>query len=323
MRIFLAGATGVVGNQLVPLLLEHGHEVVGSTRSPEKAERLRAAGAQPVLLGLLDAQEVRNALREAAPQVVVHEATALAKMGSNPRKVDQEFAPTNRLRSEGTDNLIAAQAVGAQRVAQSFAGWPSAREGGPVKSEEDPLDPNPPAAMRRTLAAIRHLEEAVVGADGLGGVVLRYGAFYGPGTSLAADGAYAKPIRRLFPIIGSGAGVWSCIHIADAASATLAAAERGRRGIYNIVDDEPAPVPEWLPAFAAALGAKPPWRAPAWLGRLLGGEQTVSIMISVRGASNAKAKRELGWTPGYPSWRRGFSDTAEETRRTKGTTVGS
>ena len=309
MRIFLVGATGAVGKRLVPLLAARGHDVVGTTRSPAKTDALRAAGAEPVVLDVLEREAVFAAVSDARPEIVVHQATALSAFGANMRKFDEEFAPTNRLRTEGTDHLLAAaKAVGARRfVAQSFAGWPYAREGGAVKTEDDPLDPHPPASARRTLEAIRHLEGAVLGAEGLEGIVLRYGGFYGPETSLAEGGVHLEAFRRRrFPIVGKGTGVWSFIHIDDVATATLAAIERGRRGIYNIVDDEPAPVSEWLPALAAAIGVKPPRRVPAWLGRLLAGEQAVSMMTEVRGASNAKAKRELGWELLYPSWRQGF-----------------
>jgi nucleoside-diphosphate-sugar epimerase len=313
MRIFVAGASGVIGKRLVPLLVENGHEVVGTTRSPEKVGSLRAGGAEPAVVDLLDPEAVIAAVHSARPEVVVHEATALAATSlTNMRKFDDEFAPTNRLRSEGTDHLLAAaRAAGAHRfVAQSFAGWPYAREGGPVKSEDDPLDPNPPKAMRRTLAAIRHLETVVVGAEGIEGVVLRYGGLYGPGTSLSTGEGdiYVDQIRkRRFPVVGGG-GLWSFVHIDDAVSATLAAIERGTRGIYNIVDDEPAPVSEWLPALAAAVGAKPPRRIPALLGRLLVGEAALAVMTEARGAANAKAKRELGWQPQYASWRQGFRE---------------
>jgi nucleoside-diphosphate-sugar epimerase len=243
--------------------------------------------------------------------VIVHEATSLSGMGSNPRRFDKDFALTNRLRTEGTDHLLAAaRESGVRRiVAQSYAGWPHAREGGPIKKEDDPLDPNPPKGARRSHAAIRHLEAAVTGAAGVEGVVLRYGGFYGPGTSLAPDGVHADAVRKgRFPIIGSGAGVWSFVHIDDAASATAAAVTRGAPGIYNVGDDEPAPVSEWLPYLAKLLGAKPPRRLPTWLGRLAAGELGVVMMTSVRGASNAKAKRELGWEPRYPSWRQGFAE---------------
>jgi nucleoside-diphosphate-sugar epimerase len=234
--------------------------------------------------------------------------TALTDVG-NPRRFDAEFAVTNELRTKGTDNLIeAARAAGARRlIAQSYSGWPNVRDGGPVKTEDDPLDPDPPAAMRRTLEAIRYLERAVVDAEGIEGVVLRYGGFYGPMADMPAK--FVETIRkRRMPVVGDGAGVWSFVHLDDAAAATVAAVERGAPGIYNIVDDEPAPVAEWLPAFAEAIGAKPPRHVPAWLGRLAGGEAAISIMTQVRGSSNAKAKRELGWEPRHRSWREGFRE---------------
>ena len=311
MKVFVAGATGAVGRRLVPALVARGHTVVGTTRSPGKAEELRAAGAEAVVVDVLDAAAVREAVGAAAPDVVVHQATALSDLGNNPRKFDADFAPTNRLRTEGTDHLLAAaREAGASRfVAQSFAGWPYAREGSWIKTEEDPLDPEPPKAARRTLAAIRHLEEAMTGTDGIDGVVLRYGGFYGPGTSLSKDGSHAKAIRkRTWPIIGSGRGVWSLVHIDDAAGATVAAVERGANGIYNVVDDEPAAVEEIVADLAGVLGAKPPRRIPAWLGRLIGGEFAVALMNEVRGASNAKAKRELEWSLRFPSWRQGFRE---------------
>ena len=312
MRIFVAGATGVVGKRLVPLLVANGHEVTGTTRSSAKAASLRAEGAEAVVVDVLDRDASVASVLEAQPEVVVHQATALAAASfSNMRRFDDEFEFTNRLRTEGTDNLLAAARAARVRrfVAQSFAGWPYAREGGPVKTEDDPLDPNPPRAMRRTLEAIRSLETAIVAAEGIEGVVLRYGGFYGPGTSLAkGEGAVVvEAIRkRRFPIIGNGHGVWSFVHIDDVAMATLTAIERGNQGLYNVVDDDPALVSEWLPALAAAVGAKPPYHAPAWLGRLLAGDAAVAIMTEVRGASNAKAKRELGWKPRYTSWRQGF-----------------
>jgi nucleoside-diphosphate-sugar epimerase len=311
MRIFVAGATGAMGRELVPLLVADGYEVAGTTRSDRKANDLRALGAEPVVLDVLDAEAVGRAVSQAGPEVVVHQATALAGIGSNLRKFDEVFEETNRLRTVGTDNLLAAaQASGVERfVAQSFAGWPYARQGGPIKTEAEPLDPTPPGNAERTLAAIRHLEESVVGAGELVGIALRYGGFYGPGTSLSRDGELADVFRkRAFPIVGSGAGIWSFIHIEDAARATLAAIERGGPGIYNVVDDEPAPASEWLPYLAEILGAKPPRHVPAWLGRLAAGEQVLSMMTKARGASNAKAKRELGWQLLYPSWRQGFVD---------------
>jgi 2-alkyl-3-oxoalkanoate reductase len=286
---------------------------VGTTRSPDKVEALRAAGAEPVVLDVLDGRAVLDAVLRADPEVVVHQATALAAMSGDLRKFDAEFAATNRLRTEGTDHLIAAaRAAGARRfVAQSFAGWRYAREGGPVMTEDDPLDLDPPEAFRRTIEAIRHLETAVTTAEDLEGIVLRYGGFYGPGTSLAGDSAHAEAVRRRrFPVVGDGAGVWSFIHIVDAATATLAAVDSGPPGVYNVVDDEPAPVAEWLPVLAEAVGAPPPRRVPAWVGRLLGGEPTVVLMTQVRGASNAKAKQKLRWRPRYASWREGFETLA-------------
>ena len=307
MRIFLAGAAGAIGTRLVPLLRANGHEVVGTTRSALRARAVRDLGAEPVVLDVLDADTVGRAVAEARPDVVVHQATALSDL-KNIRNLDEVFAKTNRLRTEGTDNLLAAAtAVGVRRfVAQSFAGWPYAKEGSMVKDEEAPLDPSPPASATETMAAIRHLETAVDGAEGEG-IVLRYGGFYGPGTSLSEGGAYVEAIRkRAFPIVGNGAGMGSFLHIEDAAGATLAAIEHGRRGLYNIVDDEPAPASEWLPYLAEVLGAKPPRHVPEWLGRLVAGEQLVSMMTEARGASNAKAKRELRWKLSYPTWREGF-----------------
>jgi 2-alkyl-3-oxoalkanoate reductase len=308
MRIFVAGATGVLGRRLVPLLVEGGHQVTAMTRTAGKAAGLRAAGADPVVADALDRDAVLRAVLAARPEVVVHQLTALAGTTSF-RKFDREFALTNRLRTEGTDHLLeAARAAGAGRfVAQSFAGWPFARFGGPVKTEDDPLDPDPPAQLRRTLDAIRHLEAAVCGTKGIEGVVLRYGGFYGPGTSAGGGGYMLEDLRRRrFPIVGDGAGVWSFIHIDDAATATVAAIERGAPGVYQIVDDDPAPVSEWLPALAAAIGAPPPRRVPAWVARLVAGEHAVVLMTEARGASNAKARRELGWRPAYRSWRQGF-----------------
>jgi nucleoside-diphosphate-sugar epimerase len=303
MRVLVAGATGAIGARLVPQLVERGHDVIATTRS--RPERVRALGAEPVVLDLLDAEAVGRAVSEAAPEVVVHEATALAAMGSM-RNFDESFAQTNRLRTEGSDNLLAAaKAVEVRKfVAQSYAGWPYAREGAAVKDEDDALDPNPVGNARKTIGAIRHLEESVVAADG---IVLRYGGFYGPGTSLAEGGDMLEPIRkRLFPVVGSGAGIASFIHVEDAARATLLAIERGKPGVYNIVDDEPAPTSEWLPYLAEVLGAKPPRHVPLWLGKLMAGEQLATMMTEGRGASNAKAKRELGWQLLHPSWRQGF-----------------
>ncbi|MGH2993331.1 MAG: NAD-dependent epimerase/dehydratase family protein [Solirubrobacterales bacterium] len=311
MRVFVAGATGALGKRLVPMLVQSGHSVAAMTRRPQKAGAIEASGATPVVADALDGAAVGEAVRGAEPEVVVHQLTALTGLTGNPRRFDREFETTNRLRTEGTDHLLrAARESGARRfVAQSFAGWPYARGGGPAKTEDDPLDPDPPAAVGETLGAIRHLETAVTGADGVDGVVLRYGGFYGPGTSIArgeADGFQEAIRKRRFPVLGAGTGVWSFVHIDDAASATLAAVERGEPGVYNVVDDDPAQVSEWLPALADAIGAKPPRRLPLSVGRLVGGELAVSMMTEVRGASNAKAKRELGWQPTYPSWREGF-----------------
>ena len=308
MRVFLAGAGGALGRRLVPLLVEQGHAVTAMTRSVGRLDALRQAGAEPVICDALDAAAVRAAVSAAEPEVVVHELTALSAMGAG-RNFDKTFAATNRLRTEGTDNLLAAaRAAGARRfVAQSYAGWPYAREGSAVKSEDDPLDPNPPADARKSLAAIRHLEAAVLGASDLEGIVLRYGNFYGPGTSLDRDGRHTQMVKkRQFPLVGNGTGIWSFIHVDDAAAATVAAIERGRPGVYNIVDDEPAPIAEFLPVFVSIVGARPPRRLPTWLARLAAGQQAVSMMTATRGASNAKARRELGWEPSYSSWRQGF-----------------
>jgi nucleoside-diphosphate-sugar epimerase len=309
MRIFVAGATGALGRRLVPLLVQHGHEVAGTTRTARNADALRSAGAEPVVVDALDREALRAAVLTAGPEVVVHELTALGGF-TDVRKFDEGFRLTNRLRTEGTDNLLAAaREAGARRfVAQSFAGWPYARAGGQIKTEEDPLDPDPPAALRETIEAIGHLETAVLRAEGLEGIVLRYGAFYGPGTSLGEGGFQLDDIRRRrYPIVGRGTGIWSFIHVDDAAKATVAAIERGAPGIYNIVGDDPAPVSEWLPALAAAIGARTPRRVPAWLARLVIGEHGVVLMTEIRGASNAKARRELGWQPAFRSWREGFA----------------
>jgi nucleoside-diphosphate-sugar epimerase len=314
MRIFLAGATGAIGSRLVPQLVAAGHTVVGTTRHESKADRLRFLGAEPVVLDPLDAAAVTAAVRAAAPDVLVHELTALAGLG-NMRKFSDGFAETNRLRTEGTDILLAAgRAAGVRRVvAQSFGGWPYARTGGPAKTETDPLDPTPVPGAASGLAAIRHLEEAVTGYGE--GLALRYGGFYGPGTSLSPDGVHTALVRaRKFPIVGDGGGVWSFCHIDDAASATVAAIERGAPGLYNVCDDEPAPVREWLPVLAAALGAPPPRHVPAWLARPLVGDVGMVMMTTARGMSNAKAKRELDWAPAYPSWRDGFRDLSATVR---------
>ena len=309
MRVFVAGATGAIGKQLVPRLVEAGHEVHGMTRSESKQAMLHELGAVPVVADALDPDQVAEAVGRARPEVIVHQLTAIGAV--DMRHFDRDFALTNRLRTEGTDHLLSAgQAVGVRRfVAQGVGGYGAyARTGGPVKTEEDPLDPTPAREMRETLAAIRHLEEAVLGARWTEGLVLRYGVFYGPGTTLAPGAEQFELVRRRkFPLVGDGGGVWSFIHVADAAEATVAAVERGSRGAYNVVDDDPAPVAKWLPALAQELGAKKPMRVPRFVGRLFAGEAGVVMMTDVRGASNAKAKRELGWRPAHPSWRDGFS----------------
>ncbi|HEV8697668.1 MAG TPA: NAD(P)-dependent oxidoreductase [Candidatus Limnocylindrales bacterium] len=308
MKIFVAGATGNVGSRLIPLLVDRGHQVVGTTRTAAKADRLTRVGAEPVIVDGLDRDGLTAAVAKAEPDVVVHQMTALS-VSFDMRRIDQVFATTNRLRTEGTDILLAAaRSAGVRKVvAQSFAGWPYARVGGPVKTEEDPLDPSPPARLRGTLDAIRHLESAVLSAGDIQGVVLRYGGFYGPQSSISPDGEIVAMVRkRRFPIVGDGAGVWSFVHLDDVATATAAAIERGTPGIYNIVDDEPARVADWLPVLAVAAGAKPPRHVPVWLGRLAVGPQGVAMMTEIRGASNAKAKRELGWQLNHPSWREGF-----------------
>jgi len=315
MKVFVAGATGAVGRFLVPRLVVGGHEVMGMTTRKEKAEILRAWGATPVVADALDPEAVGSAVSKFAPEAIVHQLTALAQ-GVNPRHQARDLAATNRLRTEATDHLLSAgRAVGVDHfVAQSFALGTYERIGSMVKTEDDPLDPHPPEPMREALDAIRYLEKAVVGAEWTEGIVLRYGAFYGPGTGAAVDppGEQTRMIqKRLFPIVGRGTGVWSFTHVEDAAGATIAALERGRRGIYNIVDDEPAPVSEWLPEIARILGAKPPRRVPRWVGRLAGGKGVEVAMTQARGASNSKAKRELEWRPLYPSWRSGFAKGLE------------
>jgi nucleoside-diphosphate-sugar epimerase len=306
MRVFVAGATGAIGRELVPRLAAAGHEVHGMTRSESKQAMLDELGAVPVVADALDPDQVAEAVGRAKPEVIVHELTAIGAL--DMRHFDRDFAPTNRLRTVGMDYLLsAAQAMGVRRfVAQSNGAY--ARTGGAVKGEEDPLDPTPAREMRARVAAIRHLEEAVLGAEWTDGIVLRYGTFYGPGTSLAPGEEQFELIRqRRFPLVGNGGAVWSFIHVADAAEATVAAIEHGSRGVYNIVDDDPAPVAEWLPALARTLGAKKPMRVPRFIGRLLAGEVGVVMMTELRGASNAKARRELGWQPRHPSWRQGLA----------------
>jgi nucleoside-diphosphate-sugar epimerase len=299
----VAGPPGALGSSLVPQLLERGHDVIGTSRSSEKGRRLTSLGAEAVVLDILDRDAVLEAVRAARPDAIVHQATSLSGL-SDFKHFDRSFAVTNRLRIEGTDHLLAAAAAaGVERfVAQSFTSWPYARDGGPVKTEEDPLDPDLPDDLRETMHAIEHVERASVAA---GGIALRYGPFYG-----RPDDAQLGPVRkRQFPIVGDGGGIWSFIHLDDAAAATILAVERGAPGVYNVVDDDPAPVREWLPFLAETIGAKPPRKVPRWLGRIFGGEAGILLMTEMRGASNAKAKRELGWTLRYPSWRQGFPAT--------------
>lgn len=309
MRVFVAGATGAIGKQLVPRLVAAGHEVHGMTRSESKQALLHEQGATPALADALDPDQVAEAVGKAKPDVIIHELTAIPDP-LDLRHFDRDFALTNRLRTEGTDHLLSAgQAVGIDRfIAQSYAAWPYERVGGPVKSEEDPLDPSPAREMRESMQAIRHVEKAVLDANWTEGIVLRYGAFYGPGTNMTAGSAQMELVhKRKFPVVGSGAGVWSFIHIADAADATVRALDHATRGIYNVVDDDPAPVAEWLPVLAQTLGAKKPMRVPRFIGRLFAGEAGVVMMTELRGASNDKAKRELHWRPAHPSWRQGFA----------------
>lgn len=306
MRVFVAGATGAIGRQLVPRLVAAGHEVHGMTRSEAKRGLLTEQGAVPVVADALDADQVAEAVARARPDVIVHQLTAIPK-NLNVRRIDREFELTNRLRTEGTDHLLSAgQAVGVRRfVAQSNIVL-YARTGGLVKREDDPFDRSPVRAMRGSLEAIRHLEAAVLGASWTEGVVLRYGWFYGPSTSMAPGEEFYELVRkRRLPLVGAGGGVWSFVHVADAAEASVAAVEHGTRGVYNVVDDDPAAVAEWLPALARQLGAKPPMRVPRFVGRLFAGEWGTVTMTELRGASNAKAKRELGWEPSRRSWRHG------------------
>jgi nucleoside-diphosphate-sugar epimerase len=312
MKVFLAGAAGAVGKALVPMLVARGHQVYGTTRSASKSRQLTDLGAQPVVVDALDRDAVAKAVAGIGPEVVVHQLTAIDN-NSSFRNLDKDFAATNRLRTEGLDILLdAAVQAGARRfVAQSFTGWPNEHRGGWVKTEEDPLEQDPSAGTRETLAAIQHVEAAMTGATGIEGIALRYAYFYGPGNALGPDGRMVKMIRaRQLPIVGGGTGVWSFLHIHDAATATLAAVEASATGVYNIADDEPAAVKVWLPYLAQLVGAKPPMRVPAWLGRLVAGGPIVEQMTINRGSSNAKAHRDLGWEPTYPTWREGFRTLA-------------
>lgn len=312
MRIFIAGATGAVGRNLVRALVTAGHSVVGSTHTAAKADLIRGMGAEPVIADGLDATGMRAAVSSAEPDVVIDEMTDLARV-TDLRHLDRAFARTNELRTRGTEILLAAaRDSGVKRfIAQSFCGWTYSRDGGAVKTEADELDPHPPAELRRTLDAIRYLELAVTASARPEGIVLRYGSFYGPDTGMLSSAMIDQLRRRRVPLIGDGGGWWSFIHTQDAADATAAAVERGRPGnIYNIVDDHPAQVRDWLPALAEAVGAGRPLYVPIWLGKLIAGEHMAAMMTQVRAGSNAKAKRELAWQPAHPSWREGFAEVA-------------
>ncbi len=302
MHVFVAGGTGAIGRRLIPQLVARGHRLTATTRDGRKAAGLEALGAQAVVVDGLDAAAVGEAVARAEPDAVVHQMTALSGK-PDAKHFDRYFAMTNRLRTEGLDHLVAAaQAAGVPHlVAQSYTGWPNVRAGGWVKDEEDPLDPEPPKAQRETLAGIRYLEQTVQQLDG---TVLRYGAFYGD----ASDGMISLVRKRQFPIVGGGTGYTSWVHLDDAAAATVLALEQQARGVFNIVDDEPAPASEWLPYFAECIGAKPPLHLPVWLARLAAGDVAVSMLTRTRGSSNARAKHVLGWELRYPSWRQGFRD---------------
>jgi len=311
MRIFVAGATGAIGRRLVPKLVARGHQVIATTRNPGKARLLESMSAEPVVVDGLDAAGVAQAVAHAQPEAIIHQMTALAEK-ADPKQFnvgdlkhfDRWFAATNRLRTEGTQHLLtAARANGVRRfVAQSFTGWTNVRAGGPVKTEEDPFDPQPVKAQRESMLAIRFLERAVLAAP-LEGAVLRYGNFYGPGSS---DALVEAVRQRKMPIIGDGGGVWSWTHLDDAATATVAAVEAGLRGAYNVTDDEPARVSDWLPYLAQVVGAKRPIHIPVWAARLLAGEMLTRWMTEARGSSNAKLRAASDWRPRWSSWRDGF-----------------
>jgi nucleoside-diphosphate-sugar epimerase len=309
VRVFVAGASGAIGRSLVPKLIAAGYEVTGTTRSEARAAEVRAAGAEAAVVDVYDRDALRTTVVSAAPDAIVNQLTALPKRMDFRR--EDLYAATNRLRTEGTRNLLdAARAAGVRRfVAQSVA-FAYRPQGGRVKSEDDPLLGEAPGGFGSAVKAIRAMEEMVVGEEGMEGLVLRYGFFYGPGTHYANDGSTTEDVkRRRMPVVGKGTGVFSFVHVDDAADATVAAVERGAAGVYNIADDEPAPMREWLPVFAGAAGAKPPRRVPAWLARLVAGKDAAAFALELRGASNEKAKRELGWQPAHPSWRTGFAES--------------
>jgi nucleoside-diphosphate-sugar epimerase len=315
MKVYVAGGTGVIGRRLIPELISVGHEVVATTSSPRGVEELEMLGAHPLVVDGLDEEAVIKAVCLVEPDVVIDEMTALAD-ATNLRNFDRAFARTNELRTRGNDHLIRAAQIAQVRrlISQSYTGWSNAREGAAVKTEQDPLDQDPPKTMRRSLDAISYLERVVTGASRVEGIALRYGSLYGPGTAFSTD--YVEQVRkRRLPLIGSAAGIWSFVHVDDAAAATVLAVERGPRGVYNVVDDDPAPVSDWLPYLADVIGAKPPRRVPAWVGRLAAGEAITSMSTRIRGSSNAKARRELRWVPRYRSWREGFREGLKEERR--------
>jgi len=305
MRVFVAGAAGAIGRRLVPRLVERGHQVTATTRGADRLDQLRTLGATAVAVDGLDGAAVGEAVASAEPDAIIHQMTALSGK-ADLRHFDKWFAVTNQLRTQGTEHLLnAAKATGVRRfIAQSYTGWNNIREGGPVKTEVDPFDPKPAKAQSESLAAMRFVEHAVLEAAPEG-IVVRYGNFYGPG---ASAGLVELVRKRRLPIVGDGAGVWSWLHLDDAAAATVAALERGRRGVYNIVDDDPAPVSEWLPYLAEIAGAKPPMRVPVWLARIVAGQVPTQWMTEGRGSSNTKARRELDWRPAWSSWRDGFRD---------------
>jgi 2-alkyl-3-oxoalkanoate reductase len=308
MRVFVAGASGTIGRRLVARLVQEGYEVTGTTRTPEKLEVIEAMGATGVLMDARQRDAVLTAVSNAKPEVVIHQMTAIPQT-LDVRRFAESLATTNWLRTEGTQFLLdAARASKARKfMAQSYSGWPNVREGGRVKFEADPLDPDPPKSMRPTLEAIRKLEAMVTGVEGVDGIVLRYGAFYGPGSSISSGGSLVSAVRkRQFPIFGRGSGIWSFVHVDDAVEATMLALEGGSTGVYNIVDDDPAEVAEWLPELARATGARKPLRLPGWMGALLMGEAGMSLMNEVKGSSNLKARKLLGWEPRFTSWRHGF-----------------
>jgi len=308
VKIFIAGATGAIGKRLVPLLISEGHRVTGSTRTEGKFDAIRALGAEAVVLDGLDQPAINAAIASFRPDVVVHQMTSLSSLKSL-KHFDEDFEQTNRLRTLGTEYLLAAaRSVGAKKfIAQSYAGWPNNRTGPRVQTEDAPYETNPPESMRKSLQAIVTLESFVRNASGITAIALRYGSFYGPGTSLGADGDVTNMVRhRKFPVVGTGAGVWSFLHVEDAAQATKLAIDRAPAGIYNIVDDEPAEASQWLPYLADCLDAKPPRHIPVWLAKFAIGEAGVLFMTEMRGASNAKAKREFNWQPAFASWREGF-----------------